>query len=97
MGESVDDELRSDIAAMEAHSAVVSASLALQNMLLCAHSLGVGASAMTGPLVASRRLCAMLQVPPSWQILALVPMGYPAEVPSAKERKSVKKVTRWFR
>jgi nitroreductase len=81
---------------MEASSGLIGTSLALQNLLLVAHELGLGASGMTGPLVARRELRALLEVPDSWEIAALVPLGYPDESPPPTERKSAEKVTRWL-
>lgn len=93
----VDDRLRANIHAMERDSGLIGTSLALMNLLLAAHDLGLGASGMTGPLVAADRLKEILQVPPSWGIVALVPIGHPDETPRATQRKSVDKVVRWIR
>ena len=87
---------RASIAAMERDSGLIGASLALQNLLLMAPELGLGASAMTGPLVAAPELRALLEVPPSWSLVALVPLGYPDEVPAATERKPAERVVRWI-
>ena len=96
----VNDELsesdRASIAAMERDSGLIGASLALQNLLLMAPELGLGASAMTGPLVAAPELRALLEMPPSWSLVALVPLGYPAETPTATERKPAERVVRWI-
>lgn len=92
----LDDGDRARIGAMERDSGLIGASLAIENLLLCAHDQGLGASAMTGPLVAEDRLRAILAVPPSWGIVALIPIGYPAEVPSPTERKSAEQVIQWI-
>jgi nitroreductase len=84
------------IAAMERDSGLMGTAMALENLLLAAHALGLGASGMTGPLVAVDRLRARLEVPESWQIAALVPLGYPDEHPTPTERKAVAKVVRWI-
>jgi len=88
---------RARIAAMESQSALIGASLALENLLLMAHAMGLGASGMTGPLVADDRLRTLLEVPASWTIVALVPIGHPDEDPTPKDRKPAEKVTRWIR
>jgi nitroreductase len=67
------------IADMEESSGLIGAAMALQNLLLMAHALGLGASGMTGPLVAAEALRGILGVPPSWRLAALVPVGHPAE------------------
>jgi nitroreductase len=87
---------RARIAAMEERSGLIGVSMALQNLLLMAHELGLGASGMTGPLVAADRLRTLLEVPPSWEIAALVPVGYPAETPPAPARKPAARVTEWL-
>jgi nitroreductase len=97
----VDDALdagaRARIGWMERGSALTSTSLALGNLLVAAHAAGLGASAMTGPLVAADALRMQLDVPESWDIVALVPLGFAAETPAKTERKDVAKVTRWIR
>ncbi len=97
----VDDALlpsaRDAILEMERDSGLVGTSLALMNLLLAAHAEGLGASAMTGPLVAKDALCTLLGVPKSWGIVAIVAMGYAAKEPRPTERKRVDNVTRWIR
>jgi nitroreductase len=77
-------------------SNLVGTSLALENLLLMAHAMGLGASGMTGPLVAEPALRAILEVPDGWGILGLVPLGYPDEEPGPTARKPVDKVVRWL-
>jgi nitroreductase len=84
------------IAELEQSSGLIGSSLALGNLLLVAHELGLGASGMTGPLVARQELKRLLDVPESWEIVALVPVGYPAEEPAATERKPASRVIRWI-
>ena len=96
----VDDRLpdgaRARIGAMEERSGLIGVAMALQNLLLMAHAMGLGASGMTGPLVAADRFRTLLEVPPSWEIAALVPVGFPAEAPPAPPRKPVGRVTQWI-
>lgn len=87
---------RARIEAMERSSGLIGTALALENLLLMAHALGLGASGMTGPLVADDGLRALLEVSPSWSIAALVPVGWPAEDPPPTQRKSAPQVTRWI-
>lgn len=84
------------IRAMERDSGLIGTSLAMENLLLAAHAAGLGASGMTGPLVAEPALRAILEVPPSWEIAALIPIGWPDEEPKATARKAVDAVTRWM-
>ena len=96
----VDDALpqdtRTTVRRMEEQSGLVGTSLALMNLLLMAHALGLGASGMTGPLVAEPALRAILEVPEGWGIVALVPIGFPAEDPAPTDRKPVDKIIRWL-
>jgi len=88
---------REGIEQLEQSSGLIGTALALENLLLLAEELGLGASGMTGPLVARAELKQLLEVPPTWDILALVPLGYPAEKPAPTPRKAVHFVTRWYR
>ncbi len=95
----VDDKLppddRARIDAMERGSGLMGVAMALENLLLMAHASGLGASGMTGPLVAAHRLREILEVPPSWEIAALVPVGIPDEDPPPTQRKPAENVTIW--
>lgn len=95
-GDSLAEEDRNAIQIMEERSGLVSSSLALQNLLLMAHSKGLGASGMTGPLIAREAIRLVLKVAPSWSIAAFVPLGFPAEDPSPKGRKGIDKIVKWM-
>jgi len=84
------------IAAMERESGLIGTSLALQNLLLAAHAAGLGASGMTGPLVAADAIREILRVPASWHVVALVPIGFADEEPAATARKPADVVTQWI-
>jgi len=58
------------------------------HLLLVLHSMGLGACWMSGPLIAKREIEEILEVPEGWDLVALIPVGYPAESPSAKPRKT---------
>lgn len=85
-----------EIARMEFYSGLISTSLALQNLMLYAHSEGLGTSCMTGPLVASEKLKNILTIPDSWSLAALISVGYANEEPVAPARKSASAVLRWI-
>jgi len=87
---------RERVETMERDSGLIGTSLALQNLLLAAHAAGLGASGMTGPLVAADMIREILRVPASWQIVALVPVGYADETPPPTSRKSAAQVTEWI-
>ena len=96
----VDDGLSTsdaqNVVTMEQKSGIVSASLALQNLLLMAHDCGLGASGLTGPLIAADVLHTLLGVPSGWDIAAFAAVGYPDEEPPAPRRKAAADVTRWI-
>ena len=85
-----------NISIMEQQSGIVSSSLAMQNILLSAHALGLGASALTGPLIAMDDFRTILGVQAGWGIVALIAVGYPDEQPTVPPRKSATAVTRWM-
>ena len=73
-----------NIIGMEQQSGIVSASLAIQNLLLMAHERGLGASGLTGTTgIAADDLRSILSVPSGWDIVALVAVGYADEQPAA--------------
>lgn len=81
---------------MEHLSGVVSISLAIENLLLSAHEKGLGASCMSGPLIANTALREILSVPARWQIALLIPLGYPDESPEPKPRKGAEQIVKWI-
>jgi nitroreductase len=83
-----------DAAAAPAHDALASVSAAIMSLLLAAHSLGLGACWMTGPLCAAEPLGALLAVPRGWSLAALVPLGYPDEAPAAPRRRELAQLVR---
>jgi nitroreductase len=85
-----------NIIRMEQQSGLVSTSLAIENLLLMAHHLGLGASGLTGPLIAAVDLKEILSVPAGWEIAALIAVGYPDEQPPATARKPAANVIRWI-
>lgn len=62
--------------------------LALQNLTLAAHSLGLG-TLHVGAFDAEKT-AEILEVPAGVSVVELMPLGYPLEVPSAPARKELK-------
>jgi coenzyme F420-0:L-glutamate ligase / coenzyme F420-1:gamma-L-glutamate ligase len=58
--------------------ALQSTAMAVQNLMLAAHSEGLGSCWMWGPLFCPDVVRATLDVPPQWEPQALVTIGYPA-------------------
>ncbi len=75
-----------------ANSRVQSVSSAIAYLLLVLHQMGLGAVWMTGPLQAKEKIEEILQVPDNMDVIAFIPIGYPAENPATKERKPVQEV-----
>ncbi len=66
-------------AAAEYVMAVQSTAMAVQNLLLTAHSYGLGACWMCAPLFCPEVVRGTLDLPSDWQPQALITLGYPAE------------------
>jgi len=75
-----------------ASTAIQSAASAISYMLLVLHQMGLGAVWMTGPMQAKGEIEKILKVPGDMNLIAFIPIGYPAENPPLKERKPVKEV-----
>lgn len=69
-----------------------SAAMAVQNLLLAAHAMGLGACCVTGPLVAADLMREILKIPPAYLIAALVPVGRPAGPAPAPPRKPIDRI-----
>jgi nitroreductase len=83
------------VAKVEELSGIVSTALALQNLLLAAHARGLGAGVMVEPLLAMSAVGELLSVPLSWNVAALVAVGYPDETAEVPPRPAVGTVTIW--
>lgn len=70
--------------------AIQSVSAAVQNILLAAHSMGLGGCWMSNPLIAQKELEQLLGVKDPWKLMALIPVGKPASIPPVSRRKEPK-------
>jgi len=59
--------------------AIQSTAMAMQNLLLAAHALGLGAAVMCAPLFCGETVAATLGLPASWEPQGLVTLGFPAD------------------
>ena len=75
---------------------IESTSAAVQNMLLFAHCLGLGACWLDGPLIARKELEEMLNVDEPWKLMCLVAVGYPKNIPSPVRRKKLALVSKFI-
>ena len=64
--------------------------LAMQNLVLAAHSLGLG-TVHVGAFNAQKAE-AILEVPPGFCVVEMTPLGYPDEQPSARPRKELSEI-----
>jgi nitroreductase len=64
----------------------------VQNLLLAAHAMGLGACCVTGPLIAAGEFREILRVPSAYLFAALVPVGRPAGPTLAPPRKPVDEI-----
>lgn len=72
--------------------AVQSCAMAGQNVLLMAHSMGLGACWMCAPLFCRDVVVGALNLPADWQPQSLITVGIPAEE-KTKPRKSIEDLT----
>lgn len=69
--------------------AIQSTAMAMQNLLLAAHALGLGAAVMCAPLFCQDAVAATLGLPAGWQPQALVTVGIPADAGKPPVRHSL--------
>jgi len=65
--------------------ATVDTTIALENMVLAAWSLGIG-SCWVGSFN-EQKVKELLKIPDIWNVVALLPLGYPAETPKQRKKK----------
>ena len=78
-------------------SSLQSAAAAITYICLLLHYFGLGATWMAGPLQAKKEIEKLLKVPPAWDFVGLIPVGYAAEAPEVPARKPIKDVIQFFR
>ena len=71
---------------------IQSAASAIGYLLLILHQMGLGAVWMTGPMQAKGAIEKILKVPETMDLIAYIPVGYPAETPALRIRKPVGEV-----
>jgi len=70
----------------------LSTAMAVENLLLAAHAMGLGACVMTAPLLAGDVWQSIDDLPPGFTPTCLVTIGYPAESPDPPPKKSLEHV-----
>jgi len=69
---------------------------ALQNMLLKASEMGLGACWMCAPLFCPNVVVDTLALPADWEPQALITLGYPADEGKARGRQPVNAISMWI-
>lgn len=69
--------------------------LATQNICLAAHALGLG-SVVVG-LFDHDKAEEVLQVPQGYELVTIIPLGYPAKTPKTPERRAIEDFTHYVR
>jgi nitroreductase len=69
----------------------ISTAIALQNMVIAAWGMGIG-SCWIGAFN-EEKVRNLLKIPENWNVVALIPFGYPAKVPKPKRKKPIEKIT----
>jgi nitroreductase len=75
-----------------ANTRIQSVASAIAYMLLVLHQMGLGAVWMTGPMQAAGKIERILGVPSDMNLVAFIPVGYPAESPDPRPRQPVEEV-----
>ena len=74
----------------------LSAAMAVQNLLLAAHALGLGACVMTAPLLVPEAITRQVTLPAGFELTCLIALGYPAEAPTAPRRKCLAQIVEYL-
>lgn len=69
--------------------------MAIQNLSLAAHGMGLGSHIKTGGVMDDPRSRTAVGVPDGQRIVATIEIGEPAGVPDAKERRPASELTTW--
>lgn len=78
-------------------SSLQSAAAAIAYICLILHFFGLGTTWMAGPLQAKKEIEQLLDVPPEWDFVGLIPVGYADETPDPPPRKPIGEVIKFFR
>jgi coenzyme F420-0:L-glutamate ligase / coenzyme F420-1:gamma-L-glutamate ligase len=83
----VGQSLLDDCAVKSINSEAISTAMAVQNLLLAAHVMGLGACVMTAPLLAGSVWQSLPDLPMGFEPTCLIAVGYPAETSPPPRRK----------
>jgi coenzyme F420-0:L-glutamate ligase / coenzyme F420-1:gamma-L-glutamate ligase len=91
MGKTLLNETTAELASGEA----ISASMAVENLLLMAHAFGLGACIMSAPLFAAEMWASLPDLPPGFIPTCVITVGYPAENPPQPPKKELQHVVEY--
>jgi nitroreductase len=74
----------------------LSVAMAVQNLLLAAHTLGLGGCVLTAPLIVQEAIPGELCVPTGYDVTCLLALGYPGEEPQEPRRKSIEQIVQFM-
>lgn len=75
----------------------LSAAMAVQNLLLAAHAIGLGACVLTAPLAGGAIVRAIPDFPAGFEPTCLVALGWPAENPLVPHKKAIEHILEYRR
>jgi len=78
------------------HNSLLSTGMAIENILLTATDLQLGACCITGHLIAKEKLKNRLKIPEGWEIAAFIPVGFPDEKPDIPKKKDIHTFIKWL-
>jgi nitroreductase len=70
--------------------------MAVGNLMVGAQVLGLGTYLRTGGVMQDPQLLELARIPPDLRIVAVISLGYPAEQPTPRPRKSWTELTQWI-
>jgi coenzyme F420-0:L-glutamate ligase / coenzyme F420-1:gamma-L-glutamate ligase len=70
----------------------LSAAMAVQNLLLAAHALGLGGCVLTAPLIVQEAVLGDVNLPAGYDVTCFVAIGYPGETPPQPRRKGIEQI-----
>lgn len=88
-------QLLGDLAQPVSGSAT-SAAMAVQNLMLAAHSLGLASCPMTGAIAAGKEIAQLLDLGRRREIVCIVTLGYPDLIPEVPSRKEIASIVRFY-
>ena len=75
--------------------AVQGVAMAGENILLAAHTEGLGGCWVCAPLFVPALVAAELDLPPEWEPQGMILLGYPADAGRSRSRMPIEEVTLW--